>query len=89
IELRRTVPDLNDVRSSLSIRVDHVGQWLIVRRGRVSLLVNFSDAPRELPLADGAPTAVLLSSNPIPIKGRQALLPPRCAVVLGPAEYAP
>ena len=62
IRLRATEPDLNtgDFRS-IEVEFDEAARWLLLRRGRTAVLLNFGAGECEVPLAaDGA--QVLLST---------------------------
>ncbi|MET0933233.1 MAG: malto-oligosyltrehalose trehalohydrolase [Mycetocola sp.] len=57
--LRRELPEFTDPRfSSISAEVNEEERWLVLRRGGVSILVNFDDTRRTLAVPDGR---VLLS----------------------------
>jgi maltooligosyltrehalose trehalohydrolase len=59
--LRRTVPELTDPAfSQLSASFDDSERWLVVGRGRLSIVVNLSDQPRTVTIA--AKSAVLLGT---------------------------
>jgi maltooligosyltrehalose trehalohydrolase len=51
--LRRERPEFTDPRfGSTGAEVNEEERWLVLRRGGVSILVNFADAERELPAPD-------------------------------------
>lgn len=53
--LRRELPDLTDPDlRQVSVDVDEDARWLIVRRGRLTVAVNFGDDPAELDLGHPA-----------------------------------
>ena len=85
--LRRAWPELTDPRLDRVATEHHEGErWLVVHRGQVRVLINFSDEPRRLPLTAG-PGAVLLSTvDGVVQDSGSALLPPASAVVIGPPE---
>ncbi len=87
IELRRELPQLTDGRLDLVV-TDHNEEekWLFVERGLVSIVANFADEPRTIPLRDGRPTNVLLASVPEGIETTDdaITLPGNSVAVLGP-----
>ena len=64
IALRRARPELSDGhRDRTAVTYDEAQDWLVVRRGRVAVVVNLADERRTVPLT-GSPQAVLLTSEP-------------------------
>jgi len=64
IALRRARPELSDGhRDRTAVTYDEADRWLVVRRGRVAVVVNLAGERRSVPLT-GSPQAVLLTSEP-------------------------
>ncbi|MCY7365541.1 MAG: malto-oligosyltrehalose trehalohydrolase [Frankiaceae bacterium] len=64
IALRRARPELSDGhRDRTAVTYDEADRWLVVRRGRVAIVVNLAGERRSVPLT-GSPQAVLLASEP-------------------------
>ncbi len=87
IELRRKYAQLTDGRLYRVVtEFDEHEQWMTIERGLVSILVNFSDQPRAIPIRDGRPTGLLLSSvaEPIEMSDESIRLPANSLVILGP-----
>ena len=87
IELRRELPQLTDGRLDLIVTEhNETEQWLFVERGLVSIIANFADEPRTIPLRDGRPMNVLLASADAGIKAGddEITLPGNSVAILGP-----
>ncbi len=87
IELRRELPQLTDGRLDLVVTdYNEEEKWLFVERGLVSIVANFADKPRTVPLRDGRPTNVLLASVDAGIETRddEITLPGNSVAILGP-----
>jgi maltooligosyltrehalose trehalohydrolase len=87
IELRRRYPQFTDGRLYLVVtEFNEEQQWLSIERGLISILVNLANEPRKIPLRDGRPTNLLLSSvdEGIAISKEEAVLPANSIVFLGP-----
>jgi maltooligosyltrehalose trehalohydrolase len=64
IALRRARPELSDGRRErVEVTHDRDAQWVVVRRGRVTVACNLSQQRQSLPLP-AAPEQVLLTSAP-------------------------
>jgi maltooligosyltrehalose trehalohydrolase len=87
IKLRREYAQLTDGRLYLVVtEYEEKEQWLSVERGLVSILVNFADEPRTIPLRDGRPTNLLLASvdRGIEVHEEDVTLPANSVAILGP-----
>ncbi|HEY4269775.1 MAG TPA: malto-oligosyltrehalose trehalohydrolase [Galbitalea sp.] len=88
--LRRDVPELSDPRfSHLDASFDDAERWLRLDRGRVSILVNFADAPRDVPVAGpaaaaaAAGTVILFATDgDVTLSSAHVALPPHSAAIL-------
>ncbi|WP_435017018.1 malto-oligosyltrehalose trehalohydrolase [Tundrisphaera sp. TA3] len=87
IRLRRSLPQLTDGRLDLvGTRFDEEEKWLVIERGLVSIVTNFSDEPRAVPIRDGFPTEILLSSaDDVSIVPTGVMLPGNSVAILGPS----
>ncbi|MCA1221539.1 malto-oligosyltrehalose trehalohydrolase [Streptomyces sp. 8L] len=87
IALRAAEPDLTDPDlSAVAVAHDEAERWLAFRRGDLSVVVNLSDAPRDIPLG-GGPRRVLAAWAEVrpPDEAGVLRLPGECAVVLAGA----
>ena len=87
LSLRRREPDLaSGDPKHVGTSFDEQARWLVVRRGRFSIVANFSDRPRAVPLerrgcltlASGAEVTVDDAEGP----GARVGLPPRSVAVV-------
>ncbi len=86
IALRRAEADVTDPAfESIGAEADEAARWLRLLRGRVEVLVNFSEAVVRLEVPRGAHTLVATDAGATVIDG-SALLPPRSAVVIRASE---
>ena len=85
IALRRARAELTDPWfGTVRVDADDERRWLSIDRAGVRIAVNLSDVDRTIPL--GGPGPVLLSTKPVTgPDGPRLTLPPKSAVVLGPA----
>ncbi|MFJ7750407.1 malto-oligosyltrehalose trehalohydrolase [Arthrobacter sp. NPDC097144] len=82
LTLRRDRPDLtNPDLGSVEVEYDEVGRWLVLQRGETAVALNFSDAPREVPVPFSEST-VLLQTEPAELYGDALQLPGYGAAVL-------
>ncbi len=89
IALRRESPILTDGRLwHVDVEFDEEAQWLIVTRGKLQVLCNFSSQQRALPLR--IDDAKMLSSDErgTRIEGKKVVLPPE-SVMIARAESVP
>ena len=86
IRLRRSLPQLTDGRLDLvRTRFDEDDRWLVVERGLVSIVANFADGPRTVPLCQDCPREVLLaSSEGHRIAADEITIPGNSVAILGP-----
>ncbi len=64
IALRRQEPDLGTGdRKQVTTAFDEDARWLVVRRGRFSIAVNFADRPQSLPLESAGSVALASASD--------------------------
>jgi maltooligosyltrehalose trehalohydrolase len=87
VRLRRRLPQLTDGR------LDHVAtcwseqdRWLALQRSEVTIVTNFAEEPRTVPLGPDRPRSVLLSTHEgaIDVERDRIVLPGTALVVLGP-----
>jgi maltooligosyltrehalose trehalohydrolase len=82
IELRRAEPDLATLdRKLVRTSFDEDLRWLVVRRGRFSIVANLAGQAQAVPLA-GAGSIVLASDVTASLDGAQAWLPPNSLAVV-------
>jgi maltooligosyltrehalose trehalohydrolase len=85
IRLRRTTSALTDGRMDLvDTEFDEEARWLRVERGPMTILSNFADAARTLPLDRNRPTNVMLTSKEVVLQEHQITLPADSVAILGP-----
>ena len=86
LALRRDRPDLTDPDlRNVSVDFDEVGRWLVLQRGDTAVVLNFADAPREIPVPFTA-SKVMLETVPGELYGDAVQLPAYGAAVLGAAD---
>ncbi len=88
VEFRRQCPQLTDGRLDLVVTEhNEEDQWLFIERGLVSILANFADETRTIPLRDGRPTNLLLASvdEGIETTDDAITLPGNSVAILGPS----
>jgi maltooligosyltrehalose trehalohydrolase len=86
IQLRRRYPALSDGRlENTRTRFDEEERWLLIERGAMTIVANFSEHHRTIPLAADRPRQVLLSSLPgvTEVNESEIRLRPDCLVILG------
>ncbi|HVV99637.1 MAG TPA: malto-oligosyltrehalose trehalohydrolase [Planctomycetaceae bacterium] len=86
IELRRRYPDLSDGRLERThTRFDEEQRWLVIERGALTVVANFADQWRTIPMSADRPSQVVLSSLPgaTEVSPGEIHLRPDCLVVLG------
>jgi maltooligosyltrehalose trehalohydrolase len=90
IALRRSHPDLATAPAgSPEVTYDEGAGWLVVRRGRVAVVVNLGDAPRTVPVPAAGPRALLLASAPAAaLDARGVALPPDSVAIVDVAPAA-
>jgi len=82
IQLRRSEPDLADLdRKMVSTAYDEELRWLVVRRGRFSVVANFAAERQAVPVAT-LNTLVLASEDTVQLDGSRAWLPAGSVAVL-------
>ncbi|WP_329455001.1 malto-oligosyltrehalose trehalohydrolase [Streptomyces sp. NBC_01497] len=88
IALRSREPDLSDPDlAAVTVAHDEAERWLAFRRGDLSVVVNLSDAARDIPLGAGVRRRVLASFDEVAAPDGTGVLhlPGACAVVLADA----
>ncbi|PPF85271.1 malto-oligosyltrehalose trehalohydrolase [Subtercola sp. Z020] len=64
--LRRQAPEFTNPRfTEVAVRYDDAARWFELRRGGISILINFSDAPLDAATVDAAPGTVLLATQDV------------------------
>ena len=90
IKLRKTLPQLTDGRLDLvCTESDEKEQWLVVQRGQVSIVVNFSDGPRTIPYCGGRGLGIHLATTNegVVLAGDEVRLPGNSLVIIGPSVH--
>jgi maltooligosyltrehalose trehalohydrolase len=90
IELRRSIPALHDGRRDLAdVRFEEEARWLVMERGSVSVVCNFSERVAVVPLAAERSRHRLLTSAEAPeVSGDKVRLGPE-SVTIYSAEPVP
>ena len=83
IALRKRLPELSDGRlDRVETSFDERLGWLTIRRGPTTLVCNFADEPRDVPVEITADTQILLASASAAIRsGAIAMAPESAAIV--------
>ena len=79
IELRRTEPDLQDLRlTAVAVDYDEAARWLVVHRGGLRIAANFDEAPQVVPGLAGevvlATGEVKAADNGLSLDGQSAVV---------------
>ncbi len=83
IQLRRSETDLKDGRMNcVRTRLDDEGLWLVVARGAVLTVCNFSGKPQTVSLDEGDWRELLVSEPSVKIAGDKVNLPPDSVAIL-------
>jgi maltooligosyltrehalose trehalohydrolase len=83
IELRRRIPAFTTGRLDYtSAECNEQENWLIIRRGPVTILCNFSEEVQEFDLSPGDKENLLASKPPLMLSGEGARLAPESVVIL-------
>jgi maltooligosyltrehalose trehalohydrolase len=83
IQLRRAEPALADGRRDLvQTHFDEAAKWLVIERGPVRIVCNFSKRPQIIPLRHGDHTVLLTSDPTAKTTGAKVTLPPESVVIL-------
>jgi len=70
IQLRRSEPDLSDSNlEQVRTHYDEQNRWLVLERGRISVVCNFSANPCRIPLRSGGQRVLLTSEDIHPANG--------------------
>jgi len=83
--LRRTVPELTDPAfGSVSCDVDEAARVFVMRRGTVTMVVNFGDSPATVTLP--CPSGLLFTTGDgVDLDGSTLTLPPHAGALAAPA----
>ncbi|HLF39857.1 MAG TPA: DUF3459 domain-containing protein, partial [Acidimicrobiia bacterium] len=84
VDLRRERPELTDGRlDCVATAFDEDERWLVVARSTVTVVANFSDTRRFVPLPDGVGSVILASEPYTRIDGDGRLdIPPEAVAIL-------
>ena len=81
IALRQSEPALSSGRfDDVDTRFDEDGHWLVVTRSGLSIVCNFADQPRQIPVAAGE--VVIASDESVTVAESTVTLPPTTVAVL-------
>jgi maltooligosyltrehalose trehalohydrolase len=64
---------------------DEKHQWLRIERGPITIVCNFAQEPREVPVAPGRADVPFIASKPCSHLGRAVQMPAESVFVFGPA----
>ena len=86
IRLRRRYADLTDGRLERAhVEYDEEARWLLLRRGVITMVVNFAEEAREVLVRGLGPRDLLAASDEaIRVEGNRVALAPESVAVLGP-----
>jgi maltooligosyltrehalose trehalohydrolase len=83
IQLRRSEPDLSDGKlEKVHTTFDERSGWLVVERGSISIICNFSDCSHRIPIRPGEQKVLISSEMEIHVAGGFANFPAESVVVL-------
>ncbi|NYD43736.1 malto-oligosyltrehalose trehalohydrolase [Nocardioides panaciterrulae] len=83
--LRRTRPELTDPAfGSVSCAVDEASRSFVMRRGALTMAVNFGDAPATLPV-DAAAGLLFTTGDGVDLEDGVLSLPPHAGALVAPA----
>jgi maltooligosyltrehalose trehalohydrolase len=83
IDLRRAEPDLSDGDlNKVRVNFDKKKHWLILERGSIRVICNFSKRPQRIPVSDGASKILMASKEKIQMTKNHADMPPESIVIL-------
>jgi maltooligosyltrehalose trehalohydrolase len=83
IQLRGNEPDLSDGDlKKVRTTYDEQNRWLVVERGGISIVCNFSDRSHRIPIRPGEQKTLLASEEGIHVAGDFANFPAESVVVL-------
>jgi len=73
-ELRSTIPDLTeDLLSAMSVACDDAAGWLVMSRGRISVVCNLNSTEQVIPCRSGK--VLLASAETVTVQENAAVLP--------------
>jgi maltooligosyltrehalose trehalohydrolase len=82
VDLRRSRPELSDPRlDRTAVEVDEQASTLVMKRGRVQLLVNLGDDDHRFPRSEGV-VLILASDSDVRLDHDGVVLPPDTAAIL-------
>ena len=82
IRLRRTETDLSDGElTKVGVTFDEKERWLVMKRGSISVVCNFSERPQRIPTRDGAATILMASEEKIRLGGAHVDMPPESVLI--------
>jgi maltooligosyltrehalose trehalohydrolase len=83
IQLRRVEPDfLSDELKDVHTHYDEQARWLVVERKSLSIVCNFADLPRHIPIHEGARKVLISSQKQIHLTNAFLDLPAESVAVL-------
>ncbi len=89
IRLRRLFPALSDARMDrVRTLVDEEQKWLVMQRGPVSLVCNFSREARRIPIEIPEAALLLSSSEGVKIRAKEIEVPSEAAAIVADGREA-
>jgi maltooligosyltrehalose trehalohydrolase len=83
IQLRRAESDLSDGElTNVCCTFDEKERWLVMKRGRISVVCNFSERSQRIPVGSGTGKIVMASENGIRLAGGSAEMPSESVLIL-------
>lgn len=83
IQLRRAEPDLSDGEmKNVQVTFDEKERWLVMKRGGINVVCNFSERSQRIPLSDADSKIVMASEEKIQVNGAFVEMPPESVVIL-------
>lgn len=83
IQLRRAEPDLSDGEmKNVQVTFDEKECWLVMKRGSISVVCNFSERAQRIPISAGTAMILLASEKEIQTGNGFAEMPPESILIL-------
>ncbi|MGH7942247.1 MAG: malto-oligosyltrehalose trehalohydrolase [Limisphaerales bacterium] len=83
IQLRRAESDLSDGDlNKVRVQYDEKNRWLVMERGSITLVCNFSENAQRARIPAGSPEILLASETKIPLTHGFADMPPESVLVM-------
>jgi maltooligosyltrehalose trehalohydrolase len=83
IQLRRAEPDLSDGDlNKVRVHYDEKDRWLVMERGSISIVCNFSEKPHRIAIPGEASKILLSSETQVPVANGFAEMPAESVLIM-------